>query len=302
MSLLSEKDVKKFHKDGFLLIKNAFSDGEVGKIRSTIDDLTDSEDAKGNIIWPTGRSTRIFVGDVLGKKGLDWLILDDRIVATAKQLLGTEKIAYFGESSVQIGVASSRRGFHRDNTDRQNPKAPDWKEEGSSIIKMGVYLQDHKKYSGGLKVRVGSHLVSDFIDPNNYDVNNEEQGKGKNYNIPSKSGDIMVWSMRLAHSANFSRLKLLPNLCLSPRWETRVEKKLPFLLKSKPPISRIAAWVAWGAPGPITQRYVDYYVKRGDFIDHWKKSKYNEGLAQTTSEKGIQITRPIPEYGSLYTD
>lgn len=304
MGLLSENEIKKFHKDGFLLIKNVFSGSEVEKIRNTIDSLTGSEDAKGNIIWPTGKLTRVFVGDILSKKGLDWLVLDDRLVNITKQLLGTEKIVYFGESNIQIGVASSRRGFHRDSADRQNPDAPDWKEPGekSSIIKMGIYLQDHKKYSGGLKVRIGSHLIKDFINPKDKNIDNEGRGNGKNYDIPSRSGDLMVWSMRLAHSANFARLKFLPNLCLSPKWENRIEKRLPFLFRPMPPIARTTAWVAWGAPGPITQRYVDYYVKRGDFVDHWKKSKYNQDIANLASTKGVEMVRPIPEYGSLCND
>lgn len=289
---LSEKDLKSFHKNGFILIKKLFSPEEVVQLKSRLEDLKQLEpEAEKN-------GSYNFVGDLFSKN-LGHLIFDKRILGISKQILGP-RLVYFGESTIQTGIRAGR-GFHRDNAGRENPRDPDWKTDNFPIIKMGIYLADHKKFGGGLKIRKGSHLLNDFIsDPNNPNIKNQEFGRGKSYNIPSQPGDLMLWSMRLAHSANFVRLKLLRHICLSPRIENKLDKYLPLFLQAKLPYERKAIWIALGAPSPELDSYIKWYVERGDFIDHWKKSAYNEKLVKLAADNGIEIIKPISQYGSLY--
>lgn len=294
MNILTQKDLNDFHRDGFLLVKNVFGSEEVAKLKSHIEGLKNLEpEAEKN-------GSYNFVGDLFAKN-LGNLVLDERITGIAKQILGPQ-LVYFGEGSIQTGIRAGR-GFHRDNPDRENPRDPDWQNNHFPIIKMGIYLADHKKFGGGLKVRTGSHLSSDFIsDPNNPDVRNknknQEQGRGKLYNIPNQTGDLMLWSMRLAHSANFIRLKLFPWACFSPPIENKLAKYLPQFLQAKLPYERKAIWIAWGAPSQDLDRYIKWYVDRGDYFEHWKKSAYSEQLASSAAAQGVEIRRPIPEYGS----
>ena len=289
--ILSQKDLEKFHKDGFILVKKLFTKEEMDKLKSHIDGLKESEKSDEK------NGSYLFIGDTISKN-LGNLVFDPRIMAISKQILGP-RLVYFGESTVQTGIRAGR-GFHRDNADRENPKDPDWKVDNFPVIKMGIYLADHKKFGGGLKVRVGSHRTDDFIiDPNNPNIKNQEQGKGKIYNIPSQAGDLMLWSMRLAHSANFIRFKLLRNICLSPKMENKVDKYLPEFLKAKLPTERKTVWITLGAPSPELDRYIKYYVERGDFNEHWKKCTYNDELLKLASSNNVEIRKPIPEYGSL---
>lgn len=290
--ILSQKDLEKFNKDGFILVKNLFTKDEVDKLGSHIDDL------KGLEQGAEKNGSYLFVGDVVSKN-LGNLVFDERIINISKQILGP-RLVYFGESTIMTGIRAGR-GFHRDNADRENPKDPDWQVDNFPIIKMGIYLADHKKFGGGLKVRKGSHRFDDFmIDPNNPNIKNQEEGKGKIYNIPSQAGDLMIWSMRLAHSANFIRFKLLRNICLSPKIENKIDKYFPQFLQSKLRVERKTIWTTLGAPSPELDRYIKYYVERGDFVEHWKKSAYNDELIKLASTNNIEIRKPIPEYGSLY--
>jgi len=295
MEILTQKDIDFFNTNGYCIARNVFSPQEVTQLRKAIDSLKYSEEEKGNVQWLRDNKARFFEGDILGKEGVANLVFDSRILSIAKQILGS-RLVYFGESNFQIGVSS--RGFHRDNCDRQDPKAPDWRED-YPLIKMGIYLQDHQKYSGGLKVRAGSHLTSDFIDPDSAEINNEKVGKGKNVDIANKPGDVIFWSMREAHSANFVRCRFFPKLSLDPKWENRLEKRLPFLLEPKHK-ERMTVWITWGAPGPMLDRYIDYYIKRGDYVNHWQKSKYNAEVQKLADANNVEIRKPILEYGSKF--
>ncbi len=289
-------DLEHFHTNGFALIKNVFSQQEIQGLRDAIDRLKQPEEAKGNFKWIKNNQVRISLGDLPGKQGLDHLLFDERILSVARRLIGP-RLVYFGESNFQIGVVA--RGWHRDNADRQDPQAPDWHSE-DHIIKFGIYLQDHARNSGGLKVRVGSHLISDFLDPHDATLNNQDYGRGMTYNIPSQAGDVMVWSMKIAHSANFTRLRLMPGKALSPQWESRLENRARFLLVPKEKKERIALWIALGSPSTLLDRYLTYYVNRGDFVDHWQRSRFDQNLVHQARSVGMDIVRPIPEYGSKY--
>lgn len=293
-NILSQKDLDNYHKNGFILVKKLFSKDEVVKLKARIDDLKKLEET--NFTLQNGSYN--FIGDLLTHNFSD-LFFDERILSISKQILNSSKLVYFGESTIMTGIRAGR-GFHRDNADREDPHAPDWKVDNFPLIKMGIYLADHKKYGGGLKVRRGSHRLDDFvIDPNNPNTKYQEQGRGKIYNIPSQAGDLMLWSMRLSHSANFIRLKILRNICLSPKIENKLDKYLPQFIQAKLPIERKVAWIMLGAPSPELDRYIKYYVERGDFIEHWKKCVYNDELIKLAASHGVEIRKPISEYGSL---
>ncbi len=281
MKPLTTLQIDQFNCDGYLLIKNAFSKEEIEQIRQQVRSVISRE--------PLDQSARykITVGDLAAKPELAHLTFDPRFIEIAKAILGP-RLVYFGESNVMIGALS--RGFHRDNADRNSPEGLDWIQP-YQVIKFGIYCQDHARHSFGLKVRKGSHLVEDFI-PGKY---SDKVGRGKIYNIPSETGDLLVWSFKIAHSANFVRMKFLPSLTLDPQWEW----KIPKILQLSEERERIVVFNAFGSPDPSLDRYIAYYVKRGDFTEHWKRSRYDQALQRQAETLNIEIRRPIPEYGSL---
>ncbi|HET6224943.1 MAG TPA: phytanoyl-CoA dioxygenase family protein, partial [Bacteroidia bacterium] len=168
-------DKQKFDQEGFLLIKNVFSKEEIAQIRK--DAYAEFElDTKKNLTFRNAsklaRNARFAKGDILSKEHLRKYLLDDRILFLVKKVLGGEPV-YFGDSNYHFGVGF--RGFHRDNVDRTDRTAPDWQGE-YPIVRLAIYLQDHKNYSGGLKIRVGSHI-------------NES---GKPVFVDSEEGDVVI--------------------------------------------------------------------------------------------------------------
>lgn len=280
--MLTKEQIDQFNRNGFLLIKNVFSLGEIDKIRKNVETVVAREPISESVKY------RVTVGDLASKPELAHLTFDHRLTEIAHDILGSQ-VVYFGESNVMIGALS--RGFHRDNADRNSPEGPDWRMQ-DKILKMGIYCQDHAQHSGGLKVRYGSHLAEDFI-PGKY---SDKIGRGKIYNIPNKAGDLIIWSMRIAHSANFIRIKFFPKLTFDPWWEW----KIPAWLQQPQERERIAIFNAFGAPSENLDHYIDYCVKRGDSHNHWKKSRYDDELQKEADAVGVKIHRPIPEYGSPY--
>src|SRR3989344_8498136 len=151
-SILSQKNLDNFQKDGFILVKKLFNKDEHSNLRAHVNKLKITVPKEDTVVKP---GSFYFLGDLFSK-GFGSLVLDDRILNIAKQILGP-RLVYFGESTVLAGV-SAGRGFHRDSAepDRQDPHAPDWKVDHFPIIKMGIYLKDFKRFSGGLKIRKGS--------------------------------------------------------------------------------------------------------------------------------------------------
>ena len=142
-------------------------------------------------------------------KPLGKLLLSDRILKIAEYFLEDRPI-YFRDCTNQIG--NWDRDFHIDNIDRIANIGPDWIGD-YGILRIRVYMQDHDKYSGVLKIIKGS----------NNGVNN------KKVFVNSKAGDVAVWNLRTLHSGNGARLKFLPNMVMG----YRLENLLPnFLFKN----------------------------------------------------------------------
>ena len=92
-------------------------------------------------------------GDLLSNPLLRDVLLDGRLVGIASQLLGSDQIVYAGDSSFTIN--SGQHGYHKDNADRTDKNAPDWQGR-YTILRFGIYLQDHTEHTSGLNLRVRS--------------------------------------------------------------------------------------------------------------------------------------------------
>ena len=197
------------------------------------------------------------------------------MVQIAREILGSDEILYGGDSSFTINGV--QHGFHKDNADRDDPAAPDWRER-YTLLRFGLYLQDHRHHSGGLNLRIGSHNTTSLT-------------KGKNIYLRTGIGDIAVWNLRASHSGNATLLSF-------PWWvdpDPAEDGKYPRWWRpaKKSDGDRIALFAALGLDDAHHDRYVEYLKSRTYMIQLWKNSTYNEETLKRAECVGLSV-RDVP--------
>lgn len=267
-------DKKSFEENGYLLIKNAFSAEEIKQLRENAYKQYEIDKKKKLDFQLPNLATKAKYskGDLLSKELLHRVLLDDRILTIARKILGSDDLIYFGDSSYQIGTGL--RGFHRDNIDRTDMAAPDWQGE-YTIVRLGIYLQDHKNYSGGLKIKSGTHKNAD----------------GKVVFVDNEIGDVAIWSLKTIHSGNAVRLKLFPNYSINTAGK---ENFIPSFLKKDQQQERISIFMTFALKSSHLDRYINEYIlKRTDAIEHAKASIYDTAATDLAKQKNVELLRPI---------
>jgi hypothetical protein len=233
---------EEINKNGWVIAKNVFNSEEINQFRE----------------WALNDTNH--KGDLLSSKTLSEVITDKRLLDIIKECLGTESLFYFGDSSVSINVRN--RGFHKDSRDRENINSPEFKDIDYSLLRIGIYLQDHTKHSKGLSLKDKSHLIPQI-------------SKGKIINVKSEVGDVIIWKLTTTHSANADILSLFPNLDLNPK----ITKMIPNIFKLKAIDPRIAFFACFGKQDKYSESYIDYLKTRAYAVERWKESTYtNENI------------------------
>jgi hypothetical protein len=269
-------DKEKFEKDGYLLVPSVFSSDEINQFRALAYEQYEIDKNK-NLTFslphlPT--QAKYNRGDLLSKEKLHSILLDDRIVQIARTILGTNDIVYFGDSTYQIGTGI--RGFHRDNIDRTDLTGPDWQGE-YTLIRIGIYLQNHKEYSGGVKVKVGSHKNAD----------------GKAILVGNETGDVALWSLKTLHSGNAVRLKLFSEFSIN---HSKIERFVPNFFKKDQQLERISLFMTYAVKSSHLDRYInEYSLKREDTVANLKASLFSESALALAKQKNIAVLKLVPE-------
>lgn len=261
-------DKNQFEKDGFLLIKDVFSSKEIESTRTLAQESLDEDLKLGRAFHETSGHKNVYytTGDLLIKP-LAKLLLDERILKIAKEILGGPPV-YFGESNYQVGIGD--RGFHRDSVDRVFPIGPEWADD-YHMIRIGVYLQDHDKYSGGLKVQKGSH----------------KKATGERVLLDTKAGDVVLWDLRTYHSGNSVRLKVFPKLPLG----CRIENRLPSFLIKTEQITRMSCFMVFGLKSEHLNRHIEKHYKV-KFQEYMEVQKYSPEILQECKQKNLEVIIP----------
>lgn len=271
-------DKKKFDTDGYLLVEKVFSPAEIEQFRKLAYEQYEIDKSKKLDFQLPNLPTKAKYnkGDLLSKEKLHQILLDDRILQIAKTVLGSDDLIYFGDSSYQIGTGL--RGFHRDNIDRTDLNGPDWKGE-YTLIRLGIYLQNHKDYSGGLKLKAGSHKNAD----------------GKAIFVGNEVGDVAVWSLKTLHSGNAVRLKFFPNFSINKAGR---EGMVPAFLKKDQQHERISLFMTFALKSSHLDRYInEYSLKRKDTLDNLRASVYSNNALELAKQKHVQVMKLVPEQG-----
>lgn len=261
-----------FQKNGFLHIKNLFSKDEIDTLRNKISNLKSLDK------------------DVMSIDELRDYLLDERVLNILRSILGVD-IVYFGDSCVKRDMDDGYRGFHRDSQlDFEDPSKTEY-----PVVRFGIYMQDHKNYGGGLKLRVGSHR-HEYFGPQNLKrfLTGKPHGPlsltalkiGKQINVEIEPGDFVVWSLRTWHSGHAVKIKLAPNLSISPRFEKYIPSSwaMPTI---KP---RMTIFASFGAPSKALEAYIAERSVHPSMIDHWKKCEFDKTeIVKLCESRGVKV-------------
>lgn len=232
-------DLKKFNEDGYLVLRGVFDTDRINEYKHKLD------------------TKPKFGGDLLAQEDYAELITDPLITGIARELLGARP-TYFGCSSISRATTAGTAFWHRDNADRLDMKGPDWGGGPYTPIRFGLYMQDHRNYSGGLLLRPGTHKPE------------KATSKTVTY-VDTVPGDLVVWNMRLVHAGGGKRLKADPE---RPIDIPEANKTAPEDMLPDPEGARYAAFLTYGLSGdPHTERFIDYLATRAYQVDLWKRSK-----------------------------
>jgi hypothetical protein len=271
----SRVDVEALRTAGYTVVRDVFNAAELDRFRALLarahERVRSAADFDSDVRYPNLTMLR---GDILSLPELaevDYVVLDGRVIEIVKQLLGPD-IVYHGDSTAQIGEGP--RGFHKDNADRGNPQGVDWRGE-YGLLRLGIYLQDHSRSSGGLKVRWGSHR-------------HVSHHSGRARNVDTRPGDLVAWYLTTSHSGNAIRVSGVPNLCLHPR----IEQLVPTALRVPEAAQRMAFFCTFGRPGPHLDHYIAYQAKRSDVQANWRRCSYGTPHESLLNARGVALRRP----------
>jgi len=271
--MLTDIEINKFNKYGYLHLKNIFTKDEVKKYRDEIIIQYDT-----NLLSQSSKT------DLLSQNILDDLLLDSRILNRIKSLIG-QNIIYFGDSSwllYQPNKNNLTGAYHTDNADRYW-KGPDWN-GNYPLIRFGIYLQDHSKQGGGIIFGGKTHKF--FIQRTLLRVIYQEIIGIFNGNfryIPYEIGDLVIWNLRTVHSGNASRIKFI-NIPIS----NRLSKILPQFLQLKCKDIRVLVSGTFGKEGKHLNRYIKYLKTRKYQIEQWLNDKISSKNLKKMTENNIK--------------
>lgn len=257
---------------GFEIFKGIFTPDEIIKMRKKIYGLFKRLDKQDLI---NKRKSQDFdfqsmIPDVIQDelKEFDYIIFNERVLNCVNSLIGPN-ITYFQDSTIQIGKGLT--GYHKDNVSRNNKNHSDW-ESNYDVIRMGVYFQNTRDFSGGLNIKIGSHNHADYH-------------SGKGINAPLETGDIIFWKLTTTHSGNAKRLKMFPNTSLFGKVQ-RILPELFFLPEDK---ERIALFASYGKPGIHLDTFFNYFKDRDDTPIRVKNSDYTLQAKKIADKHGINL-------------
>jgi hypothetical protein len=247
----STVDVDGFWEYGYTIVRGVYTPQEIARFREA------AFAAKGS------------GGDLLSKPVLREVITDGRLVDIAGKVLGRNDIVYYGDSSFTIIPGTP--GYHKDNADRTDQKAPDWTGDPYTQLRFGIYLQDHTKHSGGLNLREKSH-------------NTVSLKEGKTVYLKTRVGDVGVWSLRTSHSGGGTLLRF-------PGWvyPEPGDTKYPSFLVAPAHKERVSLFLALGADDKHADRYVEYLKTRKYMADSYRKAFYDEDTLKEAEKIGLRV-------------
>ncbi len=244
---------EQINKDGYILLKNVFTTEEIDIIRK-------------NSLEEEG-----LIADLLSSAKLSSVLMDERILNIFKECLGSDSLYYFSDSNLSINKAG-KGGFHKDSTNRHKKDSKEFTDINYSLLRAGIYLQDHAKSSKGLCLRDGSHL-------------DHSCGTGKIINVKSEIGDVIIWKLSTTHSANAQVISMFPNTSFHPL----IARFVPDFLKQEAASPRVVLFMCFGLKDDYAEEYIEYLKTRQYAVDRWEHSNYSTETVAKMNALGVEL-------------
>lgn len=265
--------------NGYIVIKSLFTKEYISNLREKMIGLS----YKGNDVY-----------EFFQDKDVQSLLLNEKLISTIKEILDTKKLIYFTDCGVvnHKEPFKNRNGYHNDarGEDQNIPY-----EQEYPIIRVGVYFENYKDFSGGLKLKKKSHkyfifnfrrILADarrvmqiLFSKTRYNLSSLRLGKSVNLEL--EQGDIVIWNLRTHHCGTSRRLKLFPKLCLQPFFE----KLLPtnFFLPTQYKENRCAIFATF-AENDLKNNNILGYINKKINLHRLNQIKTNSSLMSKLDE------------------
>jgi Phytanoyl-CoA dioxygenase (PhyH) len=285
-------DAEAWRRDGYFVRQALLQEGEIDELRRRALALARRFHGDSIIDKP-------IPVDLLSEPLFRPLVLDPRILGLARDLVGP-RLVYCGDS--KITIMSARGRFHKDSSPAGIWPSPrgydpfDSREGPYDQLRIMIYLQDHRRYAGNLRVRRGSHaqpVVHYVTWPRDLVFWMSGRLKrfpglprGKRLNLNTAPGDVVAFNLRVSHGVNAVRLRGLPGLCLDPK----VERFVPRRLRAPELRERIAVLITLGAPGVHLERYIQSRMERFASNDRFRKATFDSPEIREQAERaGLEL-------------
>jgi Phytanoyl-CoA dioxygenase (PhyH) len=240
MEYLKKTQLDEFDKNGFFLLKNVLSKEEVNKLREiTVDFFTKRED---EVVFSFSGKTKPNALNCMPDLA-EYVFKNPNVINIMKDLCGKD-VRYGHHSDIHFNMLS---GWHKDNRGHD-----DWAtgKNGDTFkcYKMAFYFQDHTNNSDGLTVRKGSHLTKVLHD-------------GELYDVPSESGDAVVFDMRISHIGKKANLieRGINTILKSGKARFRLYQGIRNTFKMQ---DKISLFFAFGVPNQFIDEHIDVTINR----------------------------------------
>ena len=275
---------KDYLSKGYIIIKSIFTKEYISKIRQDMINLSSKDMSKYEILLDEDPQK---------------LLLNEKLIKTIKEILNTNTLLYYSDSSVvnHINPFKNRNGFHNDSRGEDENLPYD---QEYPIIRAAIYFEDYKNFSGGLKIKNKSHkyfifnfrriladtlrLIKILFTKTRYNLNALKLGESVNLEL--EQGDVVIWNLRTHHCGTSRRLKLFPKICLQPFFE----KMLPeyFYLPTQYKQDRCAIFTTFAKNDLSNANILGYLRKKTNFL-RLSQIKKNSNLMNRLNELNCKL-------------
>lgn len=279
MNTLKSDEVEFFKKNGYLHLKGVFTLEEVTSFMEGC-----MKDAPG---------------DSMCRPEFKNSMLSPRVVNIVKDLIG-EVVIYPGLSLTRthdVPKPFGLRFFHTDVVNDDGDFATEY-----AVLNTGMYLEDHTNFSGGLKIRPGSHM--------RYCTTNKTLKEfwknlmkrilmvdfagawglvfaGRSVNPDLMPGDLLLWWVRTHHSGYAVRPRLFRSLSLPPI----IENWLPSWARLPDNPDRNVILSIFAAPSKYLETYMTHQKRKSHRRAHFLGNACLESdeVMRIATERGVII-------------
>ena len=278
--LIKDNNINEYEKNGLTIFRKLLPKDEVNAWRELI--------KKEEKIFHKGRvfDNNEFYSHLIYKKDfIKKVLLKSKIIEAIKKILGNE-IYYFGDSSLNLSSNEEYKKtgiFHIDaKGDSSDPYTSSYK-----MIRVGIYLQNTKDFSGTLKYRIGSHkqlcfknskiFIKQIIQFIKGRRSLKSFARGKIANLNTEVGDVAIWNLRLHHCGNSRRNRFFPKKTLHP-W---FDRNLPDYLFLPVEKRRLVFFSVFAAKSAELESYIQNRLSNNYNLSFYK----NSGLSFSEAEQ-----------------